>query len=134
MLGLQVCAKDLLHILPDAKTAKCLEVGQAVEEQDPLGEPVGMLHFVDRLVPLIFSELLDAPIVEHPVVQPILIDRGQLFLERLVQQLDDLGIALHPALRVARRGCAVSSWWSSQAARESTASRLARSSSIISRA
>jgi hypothetical protein len=29
------------------------------------------------------------------MVQPILIDRGQLFLERLVEQLDDLGIALH---------------------------------------
>jgi hypothetical protein len=31
-------------------------------------------------------------------VQPILVDRGQLFLERLVEKLDDLGIALHARL------------------------------------
>jgi hypothetical protein len=28
-------------------------------------------------------------------VQPILVDRRQLILERLVEELDDLGVALH---------------------------------------
>jgi hypothetical protein len=51
---------------------------------------VGMLHLVDRFMPLELGELGDAPIVEHPVMQPILVDRGQLVLERFVEQLDDL--------------------------------------------
>ena len=43
----------------------------------------------------ILGEPLHAPIVEHPIVQPILVDRGQLVLQRLVEQLDDLVVALH---------------------------------------
>jgi hypothetical protein len=60
-----------------------------------------VLHLVDRLVALELGELLDPGVVEQPVVQPILVDRGQLVLERLVQMLDDLGVALHCRLPVA---------------------------------
>ena len=47
-LQLEVGLEDLLDILADVQPAEHLEVGQAVEEQDALGEPVGMLHLVDR--------------------------------------------------------------------------------------
>src|SRR3546814_1412103 len=46
----------------------------------------------------LLGEPLDAPVIEHPVMQEILVDRGQLVLERLVQEIDDLGIALHGRL------------------------------------
>ena len=84
-LELEVGAQDLLDRLADPQPAEHLEIGQAFEEQDALGERVGMLHLVDQFVPLELGEPLDAPIVEHPVVQPILVDRGQLVLQRLVE-------------------------------------------------
>jgi hypothetical protein len=37
-------------------------------------------------------------VIEHAVMQELLVDRGQLVLERLVQKIDDLGIALHRRL------------------------------------
>jgi hypothetical protein len=46
-------------------------------------------------VPLELGEPLDAPMIEHPVMEPVLVDRRQLVLELRVQVLDDLGIALH---------------------------------------
>ncbi len=97
-LELEVGAEDFLDRLANAQAPEHLEIGETVEEQNSLGQPVGMLHLVDRLVPLEFGELLDALIVEQPIMQPILIDRGQLILERLVKQLDDLCIALHVTL------------------------------------
>ena len=48
MLQLEIGLEDLLDILADAQPAEHLEIGQAVEEQDALGEPVRMLHLVDR--------------------------------------------------------------------------------------
>src|SRR3546814_5422659 len=50
---------------------------------------VGMLHLVDRLFAFERGEACDAPIVEHAIMQPILVDRGQLVLERLVEEIDD---------------------------------------------
>ena len=83
--------QDLLDILADVQPAERLEIGQAVEEQDALGEPVGVLHLVDRFGALELGELVHAPIVEQPVVQPILVGRGQLVLERLVESSMTLG-------------------------------------------
>jgi hypothetical protein len=54
-----------------------------------------MLHLIDRLVPLIVGEPVHAPIVEHAVVQPILVDRRQLVPERVIEMLDDLWVAFH---------------------------------------
>src|SRR5687767_923987 len=57
-----------------------------------------MLHLVDRFMALELGEPLDPPIVEHPVVEPILVDGGELVLERFVEVLDDLVVALHLGL------------------------------------
>ena len=51
--------QDLLDVLADAQAAEHLEIGQAVEEQDALGELVGMLHLVDQFVALEFGELVE---------------------------------------------------------------------------
>ncbi len=64
------------------------------EEDDAVDDLVGVLHFLDRLGPLLLCELCVAPIVEQAVVQPVLIDRAQLEKQRFVELLNDLGITL----------------------------------------
>ncbi|WP_207633531.1 TetR/AcrR family transcriptional regulator [Escherichia coli] len=48
------------------------------------------------------GHLQQAPIVEHPVVQPVLIDGGQFAAQPLVQIIDDLRVALHDPLHLSR--------------------------------
>ena len=82
--------------------AEHMEIGQAVKEEDAFGQPIGMLHLVDRFVPLEFGETLHAPIIEHPVMQPILVDRRQFVPERFIEQLDNLFVTLHRGLLCCR--------------------------------
>ena len=65
-----------------------------------------MLHLVDRFVALVFGELVDPPVLQHAVVQPVLVDRGELVGERLVEIVNDLRIALHDAFSCRVRVCA----------------------------
>ncbi len=58
-----------------------------------------MLHLIDSLAVLVIAEFDEPPVLEHPRVQEILVDRGQLVLEDLVQVFDDGGIAFHSGLR-----------------------------------
>src|SRR6185437_2828157 len=53
----------------------------------------------ERLFVFVVAELGDAPMPQHPGMQKILIDRGELVLEHRIQMLDDRGIALHVGLR-----------------------------------
>ena len=92
---IKVGLEDFFNRFTDAQTPKHLEIGQAIQEQDTLGQLVGMLHLVDRFMAFHFRQLLHAQIIEQPVMQPILIDRGQLVLQCLVQKFDDFCIALH---------------------------------------
>jgi hypothetical protein len=41
------------------------------------------------------AELVVAPVVAHLGVDEVLVDRGQLGGEHLVEDLDDLGVAVH---------------------------------------
>ncbi len=50
------------------------------------------------------GERLVAPIVEKPVMQPVLIDRRQLVAQAGVKVFDNFGIALHFFLRRGWRG------------------------------
>src|SRR6266702_4728746 len=70
-------------------------VGQPIEKQDAVDQLVGILHLVDRLLVFIVAELRHAPMPQHPGVEEILIDRGQLVLEGGVQMLDDGLVASH---------------------------------------
>src|SRR5690606_34690058 len=69
--------------------------GDALEEEDALDHAVGVLHLVDRLVVLLLLEPLVAPVPAHARVQEVLVDRGELRGEDLVERLDDLRIAAH---------------------------------------
>src|SRR3546814_18740617 len=60
-----------------------------------LEQPIGVLHLVDRLLVLVLGQLGVAPVPVHAGMQEILVDRGQLVVEHLVEKLDDLGITLH---------------------------------------
>ncbi|MNU06108.1 hypothetical protein D3C72_2511750 [compost metagenome] len=54
-----------------------------------------MDHLLDRLLLPGLGHFLQPPIVEHPVVQPVLVDGGELGAQPLVEIFDDLLVALH---------------------------------------
>src|SRR5206468_2734443 len=91
----QITFEDLAHILADQELVEILQIGQAVEEQDAFDQLVGVLHLVERGVVFAVAELCDAPMAQHPRMQKILIDRGQLVLEHRIQMLDDGLVAPH---------------------------------------
>ena len=74
---------------------------------------IGVLHLVDRFLVLVLGELLVAPVLVHAAMQEILVDRGELVVQRLVEVLDDFGVALHRDLpwwrRATRRAMRASS-------------------------
>ena len=91
----QVAFEHFARVLADAQLAQRLEVRQTVEEEDALGELVGVLHLVDRFLVLVLGEFRQAPVLQHLGVQEVLVDRGELVVERLVEVLDDLRVAFH---------------------------------------
>ena len=54
-----------------------------------------MLHLADRLVVFLLRELVQTPVLQHPVVEEVLVDGGELVLELGLQMIDDLWVALH---------------------------------------
>ena len=105
-LELEIALQRFLGVLADQELVEILQVGQAFEEEDALDQPVGVLHLVDRFLLLVLAQLLQAPVVEHPGVQEVLVDRGQLVDEDLVEVLDDFLVAFHARLlpRMRRAG------------------------------
>ena len=102
-LDRQVGLQLLAHGLADPQGAQPLVVGQAFEEQDAVGDLLRMLHLVDRLVARVRGELGQAPVLLHLRVQEVLVDRGELARELLVEEGDDFGIATHgvdPSARI----------------------------------
>ena len=97
LLHRQVGLEDFLDRLADLELVDRLEVGKPVQEQDTLRQNVGVLHLVDRFVPLVLGEPLDPPVLEDAIVQPVLVDGGKFVGERLVQELYDFRIAFHRA-------------------------------------
>ena len=65
-----------------------------------------MFHLPNALLILLFSQTTKAPILEHLIVDEILINCGQLTGQYLVEELNDLLVALHnleispPSLRI----------------------------------
>ena len=72
----KVDIEDLLDVLPDVQRVEHLHVGEAVEEDDALDELVGMLHFLDRFLAPLLGEILVAPVIQQPVMQPVLTNGG----------------------------------------------------------
>jgi hypothetical protein len=95
VLGGEIGIEDFLHVLTDAQGIEHLQIREAIEKQDAVHELVRVVHLLDRFLAPLFREIFVAPVVEHPVVQPILVDCGQFRSETAVQVLDDFRIALH---------------------------------------
>ena len=94
-LGGEIAIEHLLHGLADAQRVEHLQIGEALEKDDALDQLVGVMHFLDRFRLPFLGEIAKTPIVEQPVMQPVLIDGGQFVAQPLVQIFDDLGVALH---------------------------------------
>src|SRR5271170_2626492 len=56
-----------------------------------------MLHFVDRCLALVPTELGQAPVDKHSGMQEILVDRSQFVGKNGVEVPDDLDVTLHVA-------------------------------------
>ena len=102
-LVLQIEVDLLRHRLADHHRAEALEVRHTLEVEDPLDELVGILHLADRLVADCFAEPFVAPVVAHLGVDEVLVHRGQLRGEDLVEQLDDTSVAVHADLPLSPR-------------------------------
>ena len=86
VLELEVALELLGHGLADVELVEALQVRQALEEEDALDEPLGVLHLVDRLGAALRGERVVAPVLAHLRVQEVLVDRDELAGEHLVQQ------------------------------------------------
>src|ERR1700687_33300 len=97
-LGGEVALDDFLDVLADPQGIEHLHVGKPVEEQDAIGEAVGVVHLLDGFLAPLLGQLQQTPIVQHPIMQPILVDGGELAAQTLVEIFDDSCVALHDAL------------------------------------
>ena len=98
VLAGEVGLEHFLDGLADAQRRDALQVGMAFEEDDALDQLVGVMHLFDRFGALLVGELREAPVVQEPVMHPILVDGTELEKEGLVKPLDDLCFAFHTDL------------------------------------
>src|SRR6476469_881947 len=91
----EIAVQDFLDVLADAQRIERLHVGEAVEKQDAIDEAIGVLHFLDAFLAPDFCEVLVSPIVEQPVMEPILVDGGQLAAQAAIEIFNDLRVTLH---------------------------------------
>ena len=99
-LGREIAVEHLPHVLSDVKRIEHLQVGKAVEKDDALDDLVGVLHLLDRFLAPFLRQVAVAPIVQEPVMQPVLVDGRQLMPQAAVEIFNDSCIALHvPILR-----------------------------------
>src|SRR6266516_667854 len=101
----KIAVEHLSDVLPDAKRIDHLHVGKAVEEDDALNDLVRMLHLLDRFLAPFLGQRPVTPIVQQPVMQPVLVDGGKLVPQTTVEKLDDSCIALHGAPQNGRDLC-----------------------------
>src|SRR4029077_5110271 len=102
-LDLEIQAELLRHGLADVHLAEALDVRNTFEVEDALDELIGVLDLADRFFTELLPEPLVAPVLAHPAVDEVLIDRRELGCEDLVQEGDDLLVASHstpPTLRL----------------------------------
>ena len=88
-----VALDQLLEVLADVELAQVLQVRQPAEQEDALDQLVGVLHLLDALFILGLAALEEAPVLQHPRMQEVLVDRGQLALQPLVQGRQHLRVA-----------------------------------------
>ena len=94
----------LVHASSGRDFPSFLHAGCAIEVEDPLDQLVRVVQLVARLILDLLEQPLISPVLAHSRVEHVLVDRRQLAGEELVQEPEDLGIALHESLRRRRRG------------------------------
>jgi hypothetical protein len=101
----EVGLQQFLRVLADAQLAQRLEVRQAFEEEDAIGQAIGMLHLVDRFLVLVLGEFLQAPVLQHLACRKYwLIAVSSLKSARLRCSMT-LGSPFMCVLRASSRGC-----------------------------
>src|SRR5262249_33249700 len=93
--GGEIAIKHLLDVLADMQRIEHLHIRKAVKKDDALDQLVGMLHLFDGLFAPLLGQRLVAPIVEQTVMQPVLIDGSQFVPQRLIEEIEDTGLASH---------------------------------------
>ena len=88
----------------DAQGVERLHVGEAFQEDDAVDEAIGVAHLFDRFLAPLLGEPVEPPIVEQPIMQPILIDGREFAAQPLVEIFNDFGIAFHGLLLVRTGG------------------------------
>src|SRR5215813_3159100 len=94
-LEVEIDAELLGHGLAHVDLAQALHVGHALEVQDALDEPVGVAHLPDGLLAHLLPQPLVAPVLAHARMDEVLVDGRELGGEDLVEQRDDVVVALH---------------------------------------
>ena len=95
VLDRQVGLELLAQRLADAQREEALVVRQAVQQQDAVGDRLGVPHFVERFSAGVLRQLGEAPVLLHLGMQKILVDRGELTGQLLVEQAQNIRITLH---------------------------------------
>lgn len=90
-VGLELFAQRLA----DPQREQPLVVRQAVEQQDAVGDRLGVPHLVEGFLAGVLRQLGEAPVFLHLGMQEVLVDGGQLAGELLVEQAQNVGIPLH---------------------------------------
>src|ERR1043165_1301284 len=116
----------LRDVLADVDLAEALHVGDAVEEEDPLDDLLGVLHLADGMLADDVLEALVAPVLAHLAVHEILVDGSELRRQDIVEDVDDLLVALH-----AGEGTTAGAWTGQQAAAAVMASRSTAATASI---
>src|SRR5438874_2986059 len=63
-LGGEVAFDDFPDVLADPQRIEHLHVGKAIEENDAVGEAVGVVHLLDRFLAPLLGELQQAPVMQ----------------------------------------------------------------------
>ncbi|MNT36678.1 hypothetical protein D3C72_1727790 [compost metagenome] len=96
----EVARQNLRHVFAHSQLGQVLQIGQAVQREDAVHQPVGMLHLADGFCIFLLGQLVEAPVLEHAVVQKILVDGREFVPELGLQMANDLCVTFHGGLLV----------------------------------
>ena len=97
---LQIAIECFQHVLANHQLAQVLQIGQGVEHEQPVHQPVGVLHLANGFLVLLLGQPVQAPVLVHAVVNKVLVDGRQLVFQLRLQVRDDLCVAFHEGLLV----------------------------------
>ena len=82
---LQIALNLGLHVWSHGKLHRFRHAGGGVQEENPLDQRLGVLHFLDGRLLGMLAEPVVVPVVAHLGMEKVLVHGGQFFFERLIQ-------------------------------------------------